>query len=432
MLNLVTKRNDFLREEYYTFKHKSGLDVYVFPKKLSTSYALFATKYGAVDNKFKLEGDKDFTVVPDGIAHFLEHKLFENENGEDTFTRYAKYGANANAYTSNNMTAYLFSATSNFYESLEVLLDFVKSPYFTPETVAKEQGIIAQEIRMYDDNPFSRLYHMVLENLYEKNNVRINVAGTVESISEITADILYECCRVFYNLSNMMLIVCGEVDAEKVNEICDKVLKDEAPVKIIRDCPEEKPEVFIPRGEINMAVAKPLFGIGIKDVIIPEEPAERMRKSATMDIINDVLFGKSGSFYNTLYEEGLLSGQFDFGYTITKFYAYNFLMGDSSNPDQVYARFSECVENVKKHGMSREDFERSKRALYANMVKWFDSTDDIANNFLSFKIDDGDLLDYVDITSKITYEEATELLKAAFKPEFYTLAIVNPLSKEEK
>ena len=145
MLNLTKKRNDFLKEEYYSFKHKSGLDVYVFPKKLSTSYALFATKYGSIDNKFKLEGDSDFTVVPDGIAHYLEHKLFENPNGEDTFTRYARYGANANAYTGNTMTAYLFSATSNFYESLEILLDFVKTPYFTPETVKKEQGIIAQE-----------------------------------------------------------------------------------------------------------------------------------------------------------------------------------------------------------------------------------------------------------------------------------------------
>ncbi len=432
MLNLTTKRNDFLREEYYTFKHKSGLDVYVFPKKLSTSYALFATKYGAVDNKFKLEGDEDFTVVPDGIAHFLEHKLFENENGEDTFTRYAKYGASANAYTGNNMTAYLFSATANFYESLEVLLDFVKSPYFTPETVAKEQGIIAQEIRMYDDNPFSRLYHMVLENLYEKNNVRINVAGTVESISEITADILYECCRVFYNLSNMMLIVCGEVDAEKVNAVCDKILKDEAPVTIIRDTQDEKPEVNIPRGEVSMAVAKPLFGIGIKDTIISADPDERMRKSAAMDIINDVLFGRSGDFYNKLYEEGLLSSQFDMGYTVTKTYAYNLLMGESSNPDEVFARFTECVENTKKNGMSREDFERAKRARYANMVKWFDSTDEIANNFLAFKIDDCDLLDYVDITSKITYEEASELLKAAFRSEFYTLAVVNPLSKEDK
>ncbi len=432
MLNLTTKRNNFLKEEYYSFKHKSGLDVYVFPKKLSTSYALFATKYGSIDSKFKLAGDKDFTVVPDGIAHYLEHKLFENPNGEDTFTRYAKYGASANAYTGNTMTAYLFSATSNFYESLEILLDFVKTPYFTPETVAKEQGIIGQEIRMYDDHPFRKLHHMLLENLYEKHNVRINVAGTVESISHITADILYECYRVFYNLSNMMLIVCGEVDAEKVNEVCDKILKDEAPVEIIRDYPEEKAEVNIERRQVAMAVAKPLFAIGIKDVKIPDDPKERMKKSATMDIINDTLFGKSGEFFNKLYEEGLISNQFGAGYSICSSYAYNFISDESRNPDEVFARFTEYVEAAKKNGLSKEDFERSKRALYAGMVKWFDSTEEIANNFLSFKLDDGDLLDYVDITSKITYEEACELLGEAYRPEYYTLAIVTPLEEEEK
>lgn len=432
MLNVTTKRNEFLKEEYYSYKHKSGLDVYVFPKKLSTTYALFATRYGSIDSKFKLVGDKDFTVVPDGIAHYLEHKLFENPNGEDTFTRYAKYGANANAYTGNTMTAYLFSCTSNFKENLEILLDFVSTPYFTPETVQKEQGIIAQEIGMYDDHPFRRLYHMMLESMYEKHNVRINVAGTVESISHITADILYECYRVFYNLSNMMLIVCGDVTVDEVNEVCDKVLREQAPVEIVREYPEEKAEVYMPRNEYAMQVAKPLFAIGIKDVDIPDDPNERLKKSATADILNDVLFGKSGEFYNRLYEEGLLSSSFSAGYSICRSYAYNALFGESSDPDTVFARFKECAEDAGKNGLDREDFERSKRALYAAMIKWFDSTDDIANNFLSFKLDDGDLLDYVDIIRTVTYEDATALLDAAYKDEYYSLAIVKPLGEGDK
>lgn len=431
MLELTVKSNDFLKEEYSFYKHKSGLDVYVFPKKLSTAYALFATKYGSNDSRFKLEGDSEFTVVPDGIAHYLEHKLFENPNGEDTFSRFAKYGASANAYTSNTVTAYLFSCTSNFKESLEVLLDFVKTPYFTPETVQKEQGIIAQEIRMYDDHPFRRLYHMLLEGLYEKNNIRINVAGTVESISHITAETLYECYRVFYNLSNMMLIVCGDVTAEEVNEVCDRVLKGEAPVRIIRDYPEESAEVFRKRSEYAMQVSKPLFAIGVKDVDIPSDPAERMVKSATADVLNDVLFGKAGDFFNRLYEEGMVSGSFDGGYSISEGYAFNSLFNEGSDPDAVFEKFCEYVEDVKKNGLSREDFERSKRALYAAMVKCFDSTDDIANYFLSFKVDGGDLLDYVDILSKVTYEDAAALLEKAFKPEYYSLAIVKPLEKED-
>ena len=432
MLNVTTKKSEFLKEEYYTYKHKSGLDVYVFPKKLSTSYALFATRYGSIDSKFKLEGDKDFTVVPDGIAHYLEHKLFENPNGEDTFTRYARYGANANAYTGNTMTAYLFSCTSNFKESLEILLDFVSTPYFTPETVQKEQGIIAQEIRMYDDHPSRKLYHMMLEALYEKHNVRINVAGTVESISHITADILYECYRVFYNLSNMMLIVCGDVSIDEVNEVCDKVLKEQTPANIIRDYPEEKAEIFKPRIECKMQVSKPLFAIGIKDVDIPDDPMARMKKSAAMDILNDVLFGKSGEFYNKLYEEGIISGSLDVGYGICKSYANNSIFGECTNPDEVFDRFKACVNDAKKNGIEREDFERSKRALYAAMIRWFDSTEDIANNFLQFKLDDGDLLDYADAIGGVTYDDATALLDAAYKDEYYTLAVVNPLGTEEE
>ncbi len=429
MNSVTVKRSEFLREEYYTFTHKSGLPVYVFPKKLSTSYALFATRYGSIDSKFKLDGDKEYTVVPDGIAHYLEHKLFENPNGEDTFSRFAKYGASANAYTGNTMTAYLFSCTSNFKESLEVLLDFVKTPYFTKENVEKEQGIIAQEIKMYDDHPFRRLYQMMLEAMYEKHNVRINVAGTVESISHITADILYECYRVFYNLSNMMLIVCGDVSTEEVNEVCDKALKAEAPAKIIREYPDEKAEVFEAKTECSMQVAKPLFAIGVKDVVIPEDGKERMKKSAASDILNDVLFGKAGEFYNKLYEEGLISNQFEAGYNICKSYAFNSLFGESSEPETVYERFVSCVEKAKCEGLPREDYERSKRALYANVVKWFDSTEEIANNFLAFLIDDGDLLDYADVLASVTYEDVTKLLNEAYKNEYYSLSVVNPLKE---
>lgn len=427
MLNVTTKRSEFLKEEYYSYKHKSGLDVYVFPKKLSSSFALFATRYGSIDSCFKLAGDENFTTVPDGIAHYLEHKLFEDPNGEDTFARFARYGADANAYTGNTMTAYLFTCTSNFSENLEILLDFVSTPYFTTENVEKEQGIIAQEIRMYDDHPFRRLYQMLLEAMYEKHNVRINVAGTVESISHITSDILYECYRVFYNLSNMMLIVCGDVTVDEVNAVCDKMLKEQTPVEIIREYPDECAEVYMPRCERRMQVSKPLFAIGVKDVDVPEDAYERMRKSAAADIVNDVLFGKSGEFYNKLYEDGLISGQLDAGYNICKSYAFNALFGESSDPDEVFARFKACVGNAKSNGLPREDFERSKRALYAHMVRWFDSTDDIANNFLQFKLDDGDLLDYVDIISKVTYEDATALLKASYKDEFYALSIVKPL-----
>ena len=422
----TTKRNEFLREEYYRFRHKSGLEVCVFPKKLTTSYAIFATRYGSVDNRFRLAGDQDFTTVPDGIAHYLEHKLFENPNGEDTFARFARLGANANAYTSNDMTAYLFSCTDRLYESLGILLDFVTTPYFTPETVEKERGIIAQEIKMYEDHPSRAVYQMMLENLYEKHPVRIDIAGTVGSIKKITADMLYECYRVFYNLSNMVLIVCGDITVDEVNSVCDRYLKEQKPIEIIRDYPLESPEVFRKYSERRMQASKPLFAIGMKDSSLPSDGFGRMKRYAEFCILNDMIFGKSGGFYNRLYEEGLLSNQFDYGYESSQSFAFNGIYGESSDPDQVFEQAGKVCEAAKNE-LPAEDFERSKRALYASMVKCFDSTEEIANSFLSYEISGGDILSYTDILSKITRDEVIELARDIFRPEKYTLAVVKPL-----
>ena len=217
-------KNDHLGEQYAKVVHPSGLTVLVCPKKMSTSYALFATKYGSLERTFR-KGDEPFVTVPDGIAHFLEHKLFEEEDGSDVFSKFAALGANANAYTSNELTAYLFSTTKNVIESLRVLLDFVTHPYFTKENVQKEQGIIGQEIGMYDDNPGSRIYYALLEGLYKKHNVRINIAGTVETIAEITPELLYQCYNTFYHPSNMVLSICGNVTVEEVMAVAKETGK---------------------------------------------------------------------------------------------------------------------------------------------------------------------------------------------------------------
>jgi len=278
MSNFILKENKAIDEKYYYTKHKSGLPVYVIPKNHGTGYAVFGTNFGSVDNHYK-NGDKEI-VLPDGIAHFLEHKLFENEDGIDTFKKYAEYGASANAYTSSDKTVYLFSATENMMESLEILLDFVTHPYFTPETVKKEQGIIGQELRMYEDIPAMVMEMGLLESLYEKHNIRIDIGGTVESIAEITADILYKCYNTFYNLHNMALCVCGEVDVEKTLAVADKILKEAPAQKIESLQAEEKPCVFRKKFSRNMQVARPQFEIGIKDTAIPESGEGRMKKSA--------------------------------------------------------------------------------------------------------------------------------------------------------
>lgn len=432
MSNVTVKENKMLDEKYYRFMHKSGLEVFVFPKSMTTKYAIFATKYGAVDNKFKHADDKEYTKVPDGIAHFLEHKMFECEDGVDAFERYAKTGANANAFTSNNITAYIFSCTENFYESLEILLDFVTHPYFTEQTVNKEQGIIGQEIKMYEDHPGVRLHRELMKALYKENKMRIDVAGTVESIAEITAKTLYKCYDIFYNLRNMTLCVCGDVDVEGVEAICDKVLKEAAPFNIVRDTEDagEPKEAYIKRNVCQLDVSKPLFAIGIKDTDIPSEAKERTKKAYATEILDEILFSQSSEFYNSLYSKNLIAQDLSSGSEIGKNYSFNVISSESSDPDKVYSLFLEYIEKTKREGLSKEAFELSKRTVYASNIKSFDSVEDIGNNFMFNYMDGADILDAPEIINSITYEYVSELFEKGFKEEYYALCIVEPLGKE--
>ncbi|MBQ5883382.1 MAG: insulinase family protein [Clostridia bacterium] len=237
-------KNDILDEGYYSINHKSGLKIFVYPKKdYAQTYAVFGTKYGSIDTRFKRSDKKDFIEIPEGTAHFLEHKLFESEE-LDAFQRYAKTGASANAYTSFDRTCYLFTCTGHFKENFEILLDFVRHPYFTEETVQKEQGIIGQEINMYKDLPDWVCLFNMLEGMYHNHPVKIDIAGTKQSISQITADMLFSCYNTFYNLSNMALAVAGNVTPEEVVEIADRLLTTDEDVTVERAFKEE-PETIV-------------------------------------------------------------------------------------------------------------------------------------------------------------------------------------------
>lgn len=433
MAEIVTKENKLLEEKYFKFKHFSGLDVYVIPKKMTTSYAIFATRYGAIDNKFKLDTDDTFTEVPDGIAHFLEHKMFECEGGIDAFELYAKTGANANAFTTNTLTAYIFSCTENFNESLEILLDFVTHPYFTKKSVQKEQGIIGQEIRMYDDHPGARLNKGLLQALYKHNKMRIDVAGTIESIAQIDAEILYKCYNTFYNLNNMALCICGDVNVDEVEKVCDKVLKVAPKLNIIRDYEyeNEPKEVYQKRSICYLDVAKPIFAIGIKDMNIPSAPNERIKKAYAIDILDEMLFSQSTKFYNDLYEQNLISQSFSSGCEHTKHCSFNSISSESSDPEKVYNLFVDYIEKTKREGLCAEDFELAKRTVFASHIKNFDSVENIADDFIFALFDDADLLDEPEIISSITFEYVSELLNELFKEEYYAMSIVYPSNEEE-
>ena len=252
-------KSEILGEKYFEVDHKSGLKIFIMPKEnYSSSYAVFGTKYGSIDTKFKRSDSDEWITVPEGIAHFLEHKLFENED-LDAFARYAKTGASANAYTSFDKTCYLFQCSGNFEASLEILLDFVTHPYFTKETVEKEQGIIGQEITMYYDVAGWMSTFNLLRCLYKNHPVRIDIAGTVESIAQITDRLLYDCYNTFYNLNNMCLAVVGDVTPEQVLAVCDKMLEKAEPLSIERSFDDEPREIVESYAEYNLAMSMPVF-----------------------------------------------------------------------------------------------------------------------------------------------------------------------------
>lgn len=426
-MSFEKKTNDRIDECYFYKKHKSGLDIYVIPKKMTTAFAIFATKFGSVDRDYLHEGKK--VTLPDGIAHFLEHKMFENEDGTDTFARYAKTGASANAYTTFDRTCYLYSATEKVYESLEILLDFVTHPYFTENTVKKEMGIIGQEIRMYDDNPGWQLYFGMLTGLYHNNTVRIDTAGTTETIANITPELLHEAYKAFYNLSNMALCVCGDVKPENVESVCDKVLKYEEPETVERIYPHEPESIYKEFVSKQLEVSMPMFAVGIKDNDVFVRGKKLAEKQAQYDILLDIMFGKSSAFYTRMYEAGLIDSSFSFEYEAGETFAHCEISGASETPEEVYKEIKKEIQSFKQNGIDREKFERIKRANYANTLRAFNSTEDIANDFLIYRFSGFDMLDYPSVVADVSYEDVSKRLEKGFADNAFVLSTVMPIQK---
>lgn len=423
-------KSSLLGESYERITHPCGLDIYVFKKELTTAYAILGVKYGSIHSRFASSENEMLSAVPDGIAHFLEHKLFMNEDGSDSFERFSEYGADANAYTSFNKTAYLFSCTENFEQSLGELLRFVTHPYFTSESVNSEKGIIAEEIKMYDDNPSDRCFYGMLEGMYENHSIRKNICGSVDSISEITPEILYRCYNTFYNPANMALVVCGNIDTEAVIRIAERELPS-SPIpftaKADNENTKESSSAFLQYVEQRMQVSKPIFNIGFKDTNIPTDPCDRQKKDAAMAILDEMIFSRAGKLYEYLFENGLISPNMSYGYTISATSAYNSIAGESDDPKKVLCEIFAYIDRLKSEGLSYNDFLRGKRVMYAEFVKSFDSTENIANNLLSFIFEDAELLSYADIIDSVTFEDVTKIFETAFDPESVSLSVILPL-----
>lgn len=414
-----------VKEKLYTEKLENGLTVMIIPKKgIKKKYVMWATHYGSIDNKFIVPGEGKITEVPDGIAHFLEHKMFEQENGTNSLDVLTALGVNANAYTTNNHTAYLFEATDNFYPALDELMDYVQKPYFTDENVEKEKGIIAQEIKMYDDYPDWVVYMNAIKNMYKNNPIRIDIAGSVESIYKIDKDILYKCYNTFYNPSNMVMCFCGDFEPKKlIEEVKKRLIEKPSQGEIKRIYDEEPEDIVEKRIEQTMEVSMPLFVIGIKDKL-PSKNQDVVKKHIAIEILLNMIIGKSSKLYKELYENELLISEPFLEYEFTKNYAHIAITGGSKDPDKVLEKIEEEIERLKKEGLNTEDFERIKNMLYGNAVKEFNNVSDIARMFISDYFKGINSFDYLENYKQITKEYTYEILKEVFLKEKIVLSIV--------
>ncbi|MFJ8234279.1 EF-P 5-aminopentanol modification-associated protein YfmH [Ureibacillus sp. NPDC094379] len=424
-----------LGETLYYKKLNNGLDVYILPKKgFSKTFVTFTTKYGSIDRTFVPIGESEPITVPDGIAHFLEHKMFEKEEG-DVFQKFSESGASANAFTSFTRTAYLFSATDHIYTSTETLLNFVQEPYFTEKTVEKEKGIIGQEITMYDDQPDWRLYFGAIENMYHTHPVKIDIAGTIESIDKITADHLYTCYNTFYHPSNMLLFVVGNVDqTEMMAFIEDNQNKKEfpEPTPIERHFEDEPTDVAHKERVLNMDVQKPKVYVGLKAKRTDLSGDEMLKHELAVQIGLECLFGRASDFYTEVYEGGLIDESFAYDFSLEKGYGFALIGSDSKDPDKLV----EAIKNELKKAedssyFNAEAVERIKRKKIGFFLRALNSMEFIANQFTRYEFNEMNLFDAVPTIEKITVEDIVKEFETIQGETQQTVFKVLPMSEKK-
>lgn len=421
--------NETINEELFIDTLDNGLEVYYMPKKgFINKYAILGVDFGSNDLEFISIDDNNRVRVNEGIAHFLEHKMFEQPDGGNAFDKFSVLGANANAFTSFNMTAYLFSATENFYESLKHLIEYVQTPYYTNENVEKEKGIIAQEIKMYEDDPEWNVFFNCLKAMYSNHHTNIDIAGSVESIYKITPEELYTCYNTFYNPSNMKLFVIGDLDENEIMKVVKDANNDSIAFKkdIERFMPQEPVEVNNTKIEEEFTVSMPLFYIGYKDKVQEINEKEILKREISTDILFDIIFSESAQLHEDLYNEGLIVGGLSGGYNYQKDYAYAVVSGVSKDPEEVKRRIDKYISELRINGINQEEFQLNKRKKIGAFLKLFDSTSYIANNFLRFIFKGVNILDYLDTLKEIEIDDITSRLNNFFLEDYSVISIVRP------
>lgn len=415
-----------IKEKAYIEKLENGMTLIIIPRKnTKKKYIIWGTHFGSIDNHFIMPKTGEEVFIPDGVAHFLEHKMFEQPNGTNSLDTLMALGIDANAYTTNDHTAYLLECTEHFEEGLDELMNYVQNPYFTDENVEKEKGIIGQEINMYDDDPGWQLYMNALDCMYQTNPIKIDIAGTIESISKITPDILYKCYNTFYHPSNMTMAICGDFEPEKIsNEVKKRLVPKENQGEIKRIYPEKENKINQKEKTVQMEVSIPMFMIGYKDVENSKE--NRIQKHIAIEILLNMIIGKSSNLYQELYEKGTLLSQPDLDYEFTDQYAHILLSGFSKEPQLVKQKIDETVRKMKQEGLKEEHFERIKKKIYGDYVVEYNSVAETARMFLADNMKQINSFDYIEDFESVTKQYAEEVLKDIFKEENEVISVVEP------
>ena len=414
------KEFPILQEKIYFEELENGLKVYLLPKPgFNKTYATFTTHYGSIDHEFVPLNQKQMKRVPDGIAHFLEHKLFEKED-YDVFEKFSHHSAAANAFTSFGRTSYLFSCTSDLKENLTTLIDFVQTPHFTEEAVEKEKGIIEQEIKMYQDDPDFKAYFGIINNLFQDHPVKIDIAGTVASIKEITAELLDECYQTFYHPSNMLVFVIGSFNVEDIMELIrqNQAVKEyERQGPIPREYPIEVGRVLTKERTEEMEIQAAKVYLGIKDPHVGRRGKELLKAELMTEIIFDLIFGRSSAYYQKMLHEGIINESFSYETTFEPSFGFSIIGGDSRSPDQLATNLHEKLMSIPEMTFDQIEFNRIKHKKMGRFLSALNSVEFIANQFTHYAFNGIDLFSIPDVLEEITLEDLHQAAKEYFVAE---------------
>lgn len=405
--------NNETGDKVYKTVLKSGLRVFVCPRKDYTKkMGMFGTVFGSIDNELVDIETKERSKVPDGIAHFLEHKLFEQEdaNALDVFS---KMGVDSNAYTSFDQTVYFFETADKYEECLDKLIEFVSSPYFTDENVEKEKGIIAQEIKMYEDEPNSLVYYNLLRCMYQTHPINIDIAGTVETISKIDKETLYKCYYSYYNLKNMFLIIIGDVDVDKIIETADKLVQKyytnrKADI-VERNVIVEPQEIAKKEIETNLPISTPAECVGFKLKVLKGK--ESVKAMVISDIINDVCFSTTSKFYQELYKQGVIISEPDFSFESGREFSHVVISAYVLDTKKYEEKLFEYIENLKQNGIDEERFKIILNKKKGEMIYNSERLTWIYRSIIESVIQDIDVYEEANVLNSITKEDVDSFIR---------------------